>query len=76
MARGNKPAHTEEPVRPAGAIEQGQARKGVARPEAGARGWAAVNKVHGGATQIAVRRKLPSGPVGGSGRKTNLSRSS
>lgn len=50
--------------------------KGVARPEAGMRGWATANKLDGGARKIATGRKIPSGPVGGSGRKTNLSRSS
>lgn len=50
--------------------------KGAARSEAEARAWASANQLHGGGNKIAARRKLPSGPLGGSGRKTNLSRSS
>ncbi len=38
------------------------------------RGWVAANKRPG--KQFEARRKLPSGPMGGSGRKTNVSRSS
>jgi hypothetical protein len=45
-------------------------------PEAGARAWPSVNKLKGGGKNIRSGRKVPSGPVGGSGRKTNLSRSS
>jgi hypothetical protein len=62
--------------RQAGAIDKGYEQKGVARAETAARGWAAANKLQGGGIKIASRRKVPSGPVGGSGRKTNLARSS
>jgi hypothetical protein len=62
MPRGDKPNQTDKQKRQA--------------PEAGARGWPGVNKLQGGAQKIASGRKIPSGPVGGSGRKTNLSRSS
>ena len=62
MPRGDKPNHSDKQKRQA--------------PEAGARPWPAVNKLQGGAQKIASGRKIPSGPVGGSGRKTNLSRSS
>jgi hypothetical protein len=65
MPQGDK--HTDKQKRQAG---------GVARPEAEPRGWATVNKLQGGGKKINSRRKVPSGPVGGSGRKTNLSRSS
>lgn len=60
----------------AGAMEKGAQQKGVARPEAEARAWAAANKLHSGGKKMASRQKLPSGPLGGSGRKTNLARSS
>lgn len=69
MPRGDKSVDTDKQKRPAGAIEKG-------RPEAEARAWAAANKLHSGGKKIASRRKLPSGTLGGSGRKTNLSRSS
>lgn len=76
MPQGVKSAYTDKQKRQAGAIEKGSGQKDVARPEAEARSWATVNKLHGGGNKIASGRKVPSGPVGGSGRKTNLSRSS
>jgi hypothetical protein len=62
MPRGDKSNQTDKQKRQA--------------PEAGARAWPSVKKLQGGAQKIASGRKIPSGPVGGSGRKTNLSRSS
>ena len=56
--------------------EQGDAHRDVARHKAESRAWAAVNKLPGAAKKIDARRKVPSGPLGGSGRKTNRSRSS
>jgi len=76
MPRGDKSADTDKQKRQASAIEKGHEQKGVARPEAKARAWAAANKLDGGGKKAASRRKLPSGPLGGSGRKTNLARSS
>ena len=76
MPRGDKSVDADKQKRQAGAIEKGREQKGVARPEAEARAWAAANKLHSGGKKIASRRKLPSGPLGGSGRKTNLARSS
>ena len=76
MPRRDKSADTDQQKRQAGASEKGYEQKGVAGPEAGARSWAKVNKLHGGGKKIATGRKVPSGPVGGSGRKTNLARSS
>jgi hypothetical protein len=76
MPQGDKSSNTDKQKRRTGAIDKGQEPKGVARPEAETRGWPAVNKLHGGAKKIAMGRKIPSGPVGGLGRKTNLSRSS
>ena len=76
MSRGDKSADPNKQERRAGAGAKGHEQKGLARPEAGARVWAAANKLHGGGKKMASRRKLPSGPLGGSGRKTNVSRSS
>lgn len=76
MPQGDKSAYTDKQKCQAGAIEKGYEQKGVARPEAEARAWATVNKLHGGGKKIGSGRKVPSGPVGGSGRKTNLARSS
>ena len=76
MPRGNKSIANDPQGRQAGAIEKGPGQKGATRPEAEARAWAAANKLHGGGKKNASRQKLPSGPLGGSGRKTNLSRSS
>jgi hypothetical protein len=61
MPQGNKKDHEQ---------------KGVTRPAGEARAWAKPNKLNGAGMKIASGRKIPSGPVGGSGRKTNLSRSS
>ena len=58
------------------AIERGDAQPDVTRPRGEARAWATVNKLPGGGKKIDARRKVPSGPLGGSGRKTNQSRSS
>lgn len=76
MPRGDKSVDTYKQKRQARDIEKRQDQNGVARPEAEARAWAAANKLHDGGKKIASRRKLPSGPLGGSGRKTNLARSS
>jgi hypothetical protein len=78
MPRRDKPARTgkQKQKSQARAVEKGGEQQGVGRPQAEARGWAAANKLHGAGKNIAARQKLPSGPLGGSGRKTNLSRSS
>lgn len=73
MPQGQKSAKQK---RQAGANEKGHEQKGVGRPEAKARAWATINKVHGEGKKISPGRKVPSGPVGGLGRKTNLARSS
>ena len=57
-------------------IEVGNGQGDIARPKADVRAWAVVNKLPGGGTDVDARRKVPSGPLGGSGRKTNRSRSS
>ena len=57
-------------------VAAGNAQGDIARPRGEARAWATVNKLPGGGKKIDARRKVPSGPLGGSGRKTNLSRSS
>lgn len=76
MPQGDKSADTKKQKRPSSAIENGQEPKGAARPQANARAWASVNKLQGDSKKFGARRKVPSGPLGGSGRKTNLSRSS
>lgn len=76
MPRGPKSVDTEKQRRQTGAFEERREQKGAARPEAEVRAWAAANKLHSGGRKIASRRKLPYGPLGGSGRKTNLARSS
>ncbi|WP_202883247.1 hypothetical protein [Ramlibacter lithotrophicus] len=76
MSRGIKSVDTDQQERQAGAIRKGREKKGVALPEVGTRAWAAANKLHSGGKKFASRNKLPSGPLGGSGRKTNLARSS
>ena len=58
------------------ATEKDQDPKRLARPGAESCTWAAANKLHAGGKQMEARRKLPSGPLGGSGRKTNRARSS
>lgn len=76
MARGDRSVATDKQARQAGAVAKGHEKKGGARPEAEARAWAAANQLHSAGKTSAARRKLPSGPLGGSGRKTNLARSS
>jgi hypothetical protein len=76
MPQRDKSAPTDKQKRQAGAIDKGYEQKGEVRPEAEARAWATLNKLHGGGKKISSGRKVPSGPVGGSGRKTNLARSS
>ena len=76
MPRVDKSDDADKKKRHAGATEKGREQKGAARPEAQARAWAAANKLHRGGKKTASRRKLPSGPLGGSGRKSNLARSS
>lgn len=71
-----KSASTDKQRRQSGAVEKGHEQKGVVRPEAEARAWATANKLQGGGKKNGSGRKVPSGPVGGSGRKTNLARSS
>lgn len=76
MPRGDKSVNTNKQKRQARASDKGGEQKGVARPGAEARVWAAANKLQSGARKFGSRRKLPSGPLGGTGRKTNLARSS
>jgi hypothetical protein len=76
MPQGDKSAYIDKQKRQTRAMEKGHEQTGVTGPKAEARGWATVNKLPGGGKKSDARRKVPSGPVGGSGRKTNLSRSS
>lgn len=54
--------------------DAGRAEKDAARLGRDTRGWVAANMRPG--KEFEARRNLPSGPLGGSGRKTNISRSS
>lgn len=66
--RADPPAQKHAPS------DAGRAEKDAARLGRDTRGWVAANKRSG--KEFETRRNLPSGPLGGSGRKTNISRSS
>lgn len=57
-------------------IEGGATQTDAARPKGEARAWVTDNKFPRGSKNFDARRNVPSGPLGGSGRKTNSSRSS
>jgi hypothetical protein len=76
MPQKDKPAHADKQQHRAGAIEKGHEQKRIAGPQAEVRAWPNGGKLNGAGKKIALGRKVPSGPVGGSGRKTNLARSS
>lgn len=76
MPQGNKSAATRNRKSQADAIGKGHKPQGEGRPGGQARAWASASKPPGGVRNIGSRRKVPSGPIGGSGRKTNLARSS
>ena len=76
MPKRGKSAYTDKQKRHAGAVDSDPAQKDVARPEARARAWVTANKRYEGNKKNDPRHKVPFGPVGGSGRKTNLARSS
>ena len=76
MSNVKKSDSTGNRKRQADAIEKGEKQKGEGRPDAQARAWASLSKPPGAMKNMGSRRKVPSGPVGGSGRKTNLARSS
>jgi len=48
MPRGDKTQYTEKQKRQAEHIEEGYLERGLSEEEAERRGWATVNKVHGG----------------------------
>jgi hypothetical protein len=48
MPQGDKRKYTDKQKRQAEKIEEGYRERGVSRDEAERRGWATVNKVHGG----------------------------
>ena len=75
MTQRNKSAATGKRKQTRTAQEATQ-QKGAAGPEAKGRAWQSANKLDGASKRFASRQKLPSGPLGGSGRKTNLARSS
>jgi ribosomal protein L2 len=76
MKERHRLANTGKPKRQAGAANKRFEQRGGARPDAEGRAWDNVNKLHGGGKKIGSGRKVPNGPVGGLGRKTNLARSS
>ena len=76
MPQGKKFAEAGNQKRQTSAIEKGHEQKDVGHPRVEARAWASVNKLPGEGKKIGSGRKVPSGPLGGSGRKTNLARSS
>ena len=57
-----------------GPSEAGDAKKDATRLGRDPRAWVPANRLTG--KKFDARRNLPSGPLGGSGRKTNISRSS
>lgn len=75
MPHRDKSAYTGKLSAKRAPSRKASSKKGVARSEAEERAWASAHKGHGGG-RIGLGRKVPSGPVGGSGRKTNLARSS
>ena len=74
MSKRDKDGDAEKPE--SAAPQGGDASRDVARPKAESRAWGTVNKLPGAGKKFDARRNLPSGPLGGSGRKTNVSRSS
>jgi hypothetical protein len=76
MTKSGKSANTNKRKPQERAVPNRDEQKGIARPESEARSWATFNKVQSGGMKISAGRKIPSGPVGGNGRKTNLARSS
>lgn len=74
MPQGDKSADTAKGKRQRGATNKDL--KSVGRPGSEARALATVHEHQGGSKNNGSGRKVPFGPVGGSGRKTNLARSS
>ena len=74
MPQRHKSAEAAKEKRQVGATKKGQ--KSVGRAGAEACVSPPVNKHQGGGRNNGSGRKVPFGPVGGSGRKTNLARSS
>ncbi|WP_427912929.1 hypothetical protein ACPWT1_20265 [Ramlibacter sp. MMS24-I3-19] len=74
MPQGDKSAEIAREKRQVAATRKDS--KGIGRPGAEVRASAPVNKPQGGGKNNGAGRKVPFGPVGGSGRKTNLARSS
>ena len=70
------PQGTPSANKQARVIEKAKEQEAKGRPTAKAGAWSTANKLHGGGKKIASGRKVPNGPVGGLGRKTNLTRSS
>jgi hypothetical protein len=75
MSKPDKDTHSLKQKRVASETTDAQSSD-VTRPKRDARAWVTVNKLPGESKKVDARRNVPSGPLGGSGRKTNLSRSS
>ena len=75
MSHRDKSACTDKQSAARAPSKKASGKTAVARSDAEDRAWATAKKGHGGG-KISLGRKVPSGPVGGSGRKTNLARSS
>lgn len=75
MPQKDKVAGTEKQARTSASPER-PAQQGVPRPAAKGHAALLANQRHGTVPKVGSRIKVPYGPVGGSGRKTNLSRSS
>ena len=74
MSKRSKGVHVNKQKRET--VEEGAAQTGAVRPKIEARAWTTLSKLPSGSNRTDARRKVPHGPLGGSGRKTNLSRSS
>ncbi len=72
MSKQHKPADAPAPIQAPN--EAGDAPKEASRPQRHTQAPGHAFKFH--QKKADARRKLPSGPLGGSGRKTNASRSS
>lgn len=75
MSREEKSPQPETRKRQTGTLEQANEQRSAARAKTDVSAWPTAKKLGGADKKIDARRKVPSGPLGGSGRKTNLSRS-
>ncbi|RYX89387.1 MAG: hypothetical protein EOO28_33155 [Comamonadaceae bacterium] len=76
MTLAKNSARTAKHKRQDSAVDNVAEKKAIGWPQVETRAWAASQKNQRGAMKMSATRKIPSGPVGGNGRKTNLARSS